>query len=59
MAIVLTGRLIFARIDQLNRDVLDIKNSSALDAFQLFYEELVSAKTSTRIRRQRPVTSSK
>ncbi len=38
--------------------MFDISNTSALDAFQLFYEELISSKpANNRIRRLRPVAT--
>ena len=45
---------------RLKRETMDIKNSSALDAFQLFYEELISSNPQlNRIRRIRATANSK
>ena len=42
------------------RGILGIRKDSALDAFQLFYEELISSKPAqNRIRRIRPVATAK
>jgi hypothetical protein len=56
----LTGRLLFAMLDQLNRDAC-IRKVSALDAFQLFYEELVSSPGpgNSHVRRPRALAASK
>ena len=47
--------LLLAIVRRLNKVVLAIRSKSALDAFQLFYEELVFPRPqSNRIRRLRP-----
>ena len=57
MYAVLTGKVSADRLDQLN-EAQSINKAHALDAFQLFYEELISSKPqSNRIRRLRPTTT--
>lgn len=53
---MLTGIVFLLIIVPLN-EVSSIRKESALDAFKLFYEELIIVKPTSRIKRNRPLTA--